>query len=176
MLPRRWHGSAYSRSCNRSTSSQRHPRFSSSLPKSSQYRRQYEASDSDSDNETSDEDMEEETIVEDAPVTLEIRRRVILSKPAAPPSTKQSVAPQAHVKTTTTSGAEERDDYRQGRTNNSNSKQDSFQFQEKDDGETGTAVVGDGLMGASEVDVEDETSGPVEKWSNTCKSKLAIIA
>ena len=52
----------------------------------------------------------------------------------------------------------------------------SFQFQEKDDGETGTAVVGDGLMGASEVDVEDETSGPVEKWSNTCKSKLAIIA
>eukprot|EP00956_Cyclotella_meneghiniana_P007731 scaffold10334_cov54-Cyclotella_meneghiniana.AAC.10 len=41
MLPRGWHGSAYSRSCNRSTSSQHHPRFSSSLPKSSQYRQQY---------------------------------------------------------------------------------------------------------------------------------------
>ena len=51
----------------------------------------------------------------------------------------------------------------------------SFQLQEKDDGETGAAVVGDELMGASEVGVEDETSGPVEKWSNTCKSKLAII-
>ena len=61
--------------------------------------------------------MEEETIVEDAPVTLETRRRVILSNPAAPPSTKQSVSPQAHGKTTTTSGAEERDDYRQGRPN-----------------------------------------------------------
>ena len=51
----------------------------------------------------------------------------------------------------------------------------SFQLQEKDDGETGAAVVGDELMGASEVGVEGETSGPVEKWSNTCKSKLAII-
>ena len=51
----------------------------------------------------------------------------------------------------------------------------SFQLQEKDDGETGATVVGDELMGASEVGVEDETSRPVEKWSNTCKSKLAII-
>ena len=41
-------------------SSQRHPRFSFGLPKSSQYRRHYEASDSDGDDESSDEDPEEE--------------------------------------------------------------------------------------------------------------------